>query len=64
MSMFLAVDVFAASMARRGGETDFLPCPFVRVRIHGSGARFFMSQTLMPKRDQPRFHINISRVLG
>jgi hypothetical protein len=27
-------------------------------------ARFFASQTLMPKRDQPRFHINISGVHG
>jgi hypothetical protein len=38
--------------------------PFIRVRKQRPAARFFMSQTLMPKRDQPRFHINIPGLDG
>ena len=53
-----------ASMASLEGVTDFLPCPFVRVRKQCPAARFFMSRTLMPKRDQARFDVNISGVHG
>ena len=53
-----------ASMASLGGITDFLPCPLVRVRKQRLAARFFMSRTLMPKRDQARFDVNISGVHG
>src|SRR5262249_23090366 len=53
-----------ASMASLGGVTDFLPRPFIRVRKQRPAARLFMSQTLMPKRDQPLFHIDISGVRG
>ena len=57
--------VTVASMDRRGGVTDFLLSPFVRVREQVPAARFFISlQTLMPERDQSRFHVNVSRAHG
>ena len=52
------------SMARCGRVTDFLSLPSLRVRKQLTAARFFVSRTLMPKRYQPRFHINIPEVLG
>jgi hypothetical protein len=40
-----------ASMARRGGVTDFLCLPFVRFRVQRPAARFFTFPALMPKSD-------------
>ncbi len=48
-------------MARRGGVTDFLLSPFVRVRERGPAARLFIwHQTLMPERNQSHFHVEYS----
>jgi hypothetical protein len=52
-----------ASMARRGGVTDLLSLPLVRVRERRPAARFLTwYQTAMPERDQSHFHINISKM--
>jgi hypothetical protein len=52
-----------ASMARRGGVTDFLSLPLVRVREQRPAARFLTwYQTVMPERDQSHFHVNISKM--
>src|ERR1700693_4441983 len=52
-----------ASMARRGGVTDLLSLPLVRVRERRPAARFLTwYQTAMPERDQSHFHVNISKM--
>ncbi len=49
-------------MAPRGGVTDFLSLPFVRVREQRSARFLTWYQTVMPERDRSHVHVNISKM--